>query len=324
MRFEFFLPLLSLLASAAAVLALLRWRALPMDIPNQRSLHQRPVPRGGGLAIWAGWGVALLLGGWAGPWLISAAGLAVLSYFDDRKGLSVAVRFPAHVLAAGYFISAVLPPFDFFLSLALVMVTVWMLNLFNFMDGSDGLAGSMAVSGFAFLAAASLLAGEQAFGLQLASLAAAALAFLGVNWSPARMFLGDVGSIPLGFLAAAMSIDGWTRGLWPWWFPLLVFLPFIADASFTLVKRAWRRERIWEAHREHAYQMLARLGLSHARIAASYAASMLAGGLLAMLLLRGFPALGAGVLLAWALLHLFAYLAIMGTFARARESRHAR
>jgi UDP-N-acetylmuramyl pentapeptide phosphotransferase/UDP-N-acetylglucosamine-1-phosphate transferase len=96
-----------------------------------------------------------------------------------------------------------------------------------------------------------------------ASLAAAAAAFLLRNFHPASIFLGDVGSIPLGFLAAALGIIGWRDDAWPLWFPLLVFGPFIGDATVTLLKRLLRRERVWRAHRDHYYQRMVRMGFGH-------------------------------------------------------------
>ncbi|MBI3146952.1 MAG: glycosyltransferase family 4 protein [Betaproteobacteria bacterium] len=323
MRIEFALPLLSGLVAAISLAALLRWRALPMDIPNQRSLHNRPVPRSGGLAIWAGWGAALLATGATGAWLLPALVLAVLSLVDDRTNLSVSVRLPVHALAAAWFVWTGLPSMGALPALALVLAIIWMLNLFNFMDGADGLAGAMALSGFSFLAIAALQAGEWGFALQLASLATACLAFLWVNWSPAKVFLGDVGSIPLGFLAAALGSEGWARGIWGGWFPVLVFLPFIADASITLVKRAVRQERFWEAHREHAYQKLVQLGWSHGRVAGLYGAIMAACGLSALVLAGQGPTQGISGLAVWSLLHGIAYAWVMQHFARRRVDSHA-
>ena len=92
---------------------------------------------------------------------------------------------------------------------------------------------------------------------------AASAAFLIYNFHPARIFLGDVGSIPLGFLAAALGVVGWRDDVWPPWFPILVFAPFIGDATVTLLKRLLRGDRIWQAHREHYYQRMVRMGLGH-------------------------------------------------------------
>ena len=109
-------------------------------------------------------------------------------------------------------------------------------------------------------------------------IAASAAAFLIANFHPARIFLGDAGSVPLGFLAAALGILGWEGGDWAWWFPLLVFSPFIADASATLARRLYTRERVWRPHRDHYYQRLVRLGWGHRRTALAEYVLMLACG----------------------------------------------
>ena len=145
----------------------------------------------------------------------------------------------------------------------LILAVTWITNLYNFMDGSDGLAGGMSLIGFATYALAAWLADEIALAVAAASVAAAAGAFLFYNFHPARIFLGDVGSIPLGFLAAALGVLGWRNDAWPLWFPLAVFGPFIGDATLTLVKRVIRGERVWRAHREHYYQRMIRMGLGH-------------------------------------------------------------
>jgi UDP-N-acetylmuramyl pentapeptide phosphotransferase/UDP-N-acetylglucosamine-1-phosphate transferase len=139
----------------------------------------------------------------------------------------------------------------------------WITNLYNFMDGSDGLAGGMAAIGFAAYAFAAWLSSHVALAALCLGLACASLGFLVHNLHPARIFLGDVGSIPLGFLAGGLGLAGWRDDLWPLWFPVLVFGPFIADATVTLLKRALRAERVWQAHRDHYYQRMVRMGFGH-------------------------------------------------------------
>ncbi len=122
------------------------------------------------------------------------------------------------------------------------LVIAWSTNLYNFMDGIDGLAATMGAIGFAAYGFAALAAGPARIeGIvsapALLALAAAILPFLAVNRPRASMFLGDVGAVPLGFLAAAFGVAGVVYGMWPAWFPLLVFLPFIADATLTLLRR---------------------------------------------------------------------------------------
>src|SRR5258706_12158992 len=139
----------------------------------------------------------------------------------------------------------------------------WIANVYNFMDGTDGLAGGMSVIGFGAYAVAAVSQGDASMAALSLALAASALAFLIHNFHPARIFLGDVGSIPLGFLAGALGVIGWNDEAWPLWFPCAVFAPFIADATLTLVRRLIRGERVWQAHREHYYQRMVRSGLGH-------------------------------------------------------------
>ena len=156
------------------------------------------------------------------------------------------------------------------------IATAWMINLYNFMDGSDGLAGGMAVIGFGAYAVASYQADFLPLALGSVTIAACAAAFLCFNLHPARTFLGDAGSIPLGFLAAAIGFIGWRDGVWPWWFPLLVFSPFIVDATVTLLRRMLTGERFWAAHRSHYYQRLVQSGWGHRKTANAEFALMLA------------------------------------------------
>jgi UDP-N-acetylmuramyl pentapeptide phosphotransferase/UDP-N-acetylglucosamine-1-phosphate transferase len=240
------------------------------------ALHERPVPRTGGIAIAAGTAVSLAFG--AGEvWspLAAAAALAAVSFLDDLYGLPTVVRLCAHLAAAGFVAWFLLSPMDLAALIAIAVAIAWITNLYNFMDGADGLAGGMALVGFGAYGFAAWLAGDQALAAACWCVAAAAAAFLVFNFHPARIFLGDVGSIPLGFLAGALGILGWRDDAWPLWFPLLVFAPFIGDATVTLLKRGLRRERVWEAHREHYYQRLVRMGFGHRRTAYVYYAAML-------------------------------------------------
>jgi UDP-N-acetylmuramyl pentapeptide phosphotransferase/UDP-N-acetylglucosamine-1-phosphate transferase len=255
----------SLVASAFLIWVMLRFaRALPHDIPNERSLHERPVPRTGGVAILA----AVCLSALAGLMpvtlpLLLALGLAVLSFADDAFRLPASLRLTAHLSAAGVLVWYVLTPMDLWKLAVLWLSVAWVTNLYNFMDGADGLAGGMSVIGFGAYALASSVAGDGATALASVALSAATAGFLLFNFHPARIFLGDVGSIPLGFLAAALGVVGWRNDAWPLWFPLLVFGPFIADATITLLRRMRRGGRFWTAHREHYYQRMVRMGLGH-------------------------------------------------------------
>jgi UDP-N-acetylmuramyl pentapeptide phosphotransferase/UDP-N-acetylglucosamine-1-phosphate transferase len=270
-------PILSFAVACGLIwwLATRAARRLPVDTPNERSLHSTPVPRAGGIGLLGGFCAAAVLiapGLPATLWLALAL-LVAVSLFDDFRALPAGLRLAAHLLAAAIFSVPLLgSEYGIPVAVLVTLATGWMINLYNFMDGSDGLAGGMAVSGFTFFAIAAGLDGNAGFALLNASLATAAAAFLLFNFHPARIFLGDAGSVPLGFLAAAFGLIGWLKGHWPWWFPLLVFSPFIVDASVTLTRRLLSRARVWEAHRDHYYQRLVRIGLGHRNTAlAEYA-----------------------------------------------------
>jgi UDP-GlcNAc:undecaprenyl-phosphate GlcNAc-1-phosphate transferase len=273
---------ISFVVSLLALVALLwRFGHVALDEPNARSLHERPVPRTGGIAVLAG---ALAGTGYLAPqlWLplLMAVCLAAVSFIDDVRGISTAARLFIHLAASAGFVWYVMSPVNPVMLAVLILAVAWVTNLYNFMDGSDGLAGGMAVIGFGAYALAAYLANHAALAAACLALSAAAAGFLVFNFHPARIFLGDVGSIPLGFLAAALGVLGMRDDVWQYWFPLLVFAPFIGDATLTLVKRLIKREKVWQAHREHYYQRMVRMGLGHRGTAlAGYALMLLCAAL---------------------------------------------
>ena len=290
--------------TAAAIAIALRTRLAERlaDRPNERSLHEAPRPRIGGLAIMLG---ALPVAAWWGDEAIRtavacAAALSIVSAADDVRSLPATVRLPAHFVAAVVVVGAVAggAGWSAWVDAGVVLAIAWMTNLFNFMDGADGLAGGMAAIGFGALAWS---AGSAAPTLALAcmALASASLAFLAFNFPPARVFLGDAGSIPLGFLAGAFGLEGAVAGVWPPWLPVLVFSPFIVDATLTLAGRAARGEPFWRAHRSHAYQRLVLAGWSHRRLALHGYALMLAAAASALWAASGGVMLRCGIIAAW-------------------------
>ncbi len=282
------LSVLVAFAVSAGVLHLLlspRVAAWFLDQPNERSLHASPMPRTGGLGIVPGLVVGMLLAGGDVLLIALAAGLMVLSLLDDWKHLPAGWRLFGHLAAATALVLADFPAAGWIGLPVLALAVGWMINLYNFMDGADGLAGGMTVVGFCTYAVAAGLAGNAPFALASLCVVAAAAAFLLFNFPPARIFMGDAGSIPLGFLAAAFGLIGWRDGLWPLWFPPVVFGPFVVDASVTLVRRALRGERIWTAHRSHYYQRLVLTGWSHRQLALAEYGLMLSGSAAALLAL---------------------------------------
>ena len=270
-----------------------------MAHPEARSLHARAVPRSGGLAIWAGWAAGLTgigLPGSVPALLVPLAGVVAVSLIDDYRGLAPAVRILVHAIGAAVVSILWLDGRGLLLAFEILAI-VWMANLYNFMDGADGLAGTMGVAGFGALAAASLLSGHPDIGWAAAALAGACAGFLWFNRPTARLFMGDVGAVGLGFVAGAFGLYGWTNGAWPWWFPPLAFMPFIFDATVTLLRRMRRRQPLALSHRDHFYQRSIIRSGRHGPTVAGYALWMTASAMAGLAAIRWAPQLG-GLLLA--------------------------
>jgi UDP-N-acetylmuramyl pentapeptide phosphotransferase/UDP-N-acetylglucosamine-1-phosphate transferase len=298
-----------------------------LDRPNERSLHTGAIPRTGGIAVLGGTLCAgslawSLLGpegeDWA--WIAAAAALvAAVSFLDDRGGVRPRYRLGVHAVAGGLLVAGGLgwsnldlPGLDSafpqpLILLATLLYVVWMINLYNFMDGMDGLAGGMALFGFGALAVLGWRAGDPGFAALAGAVAAASGGFLTRNFPPARIFLGDLGSATLGLLAAALSLLGSRRGLFPLWAAWIAFSPFIVDATWTLASRLLRGERVWEAHRSHHYQRLVLAGWTHRRTVLQAYLLMLACAASAV----GAPRLAEReqwwVLGAWVIIYLFVH-----------------
>jgi Fuc2NAc and GlcNAc transferase len=279
----------SICALSAALTGLVRRHALRaslLDIPNERSSHVRATPRGGGLAIvlvsLGAMAVFALTGRMAAPVFYALAGggaaVAGVGYLDDRGRIGIVGRFVVHIAAAIWATAWLggltslhwngeLVHLGFLGSVLAVLGLVWSLNLFNFMDGIDGIAASQAVF-MAGMGALLALAGGLSSSVLLGGIAigAASLGFLLWNWPPARIFMGDVGSGYLGFVLATLALAATKEAsvMLPAW--LILGAVFMVDATFTLCRRLLRRERVYEAHRSHAYQWLARRWNSHLRV----------------------------------------------------------
>lgn len=243
-----------------------------IDIPNDRSSHSTPTPRGGGIAFVATIIVVcpiLWLCGWISSDLVSAVVvgggvIAILGWLDDCKGLSVRFRFFIQILAVLWAVFRLGKGVPLDLGVALLdwgvlgilfftLACLWLVNLYNFMDGIDGLAAGVAV--VAGLAGGVILYGNEGGALALA-VGAATLGFLPGNWPPARIFMGDVGSGFLGLVFAClwMSAADVSGGFFVW--PILL-APFIVDATLTLLRRMRQGEKWYASHRSHVYQLAA-------------------------------------------------------------------
>ncbi|HVV68965.1 MAG TPA: glycosyltransferase family 4 protein [Gammaproteobacteria bacterium] len=257
-----------------------------LDVPNQRSSHTRIVPRGGGLVFISLWLLAAVIASFFQLWTVrqflavipSAIIIAVTAFYDDRHSLSAKYRSCAYVAAACISVGA-LGGFDHLIiaknlsiplgwlgSIIAILIIAWSINLFNFMDGIDSIAGVEAlfilgVGGF-FLQQS----GGQSMAFLSWMLAATIAGFLVLNKSPAKVFMGDVGSASLGFiiLVIALLADkyyGIPLLLW-----LILYGVFLFDATITLVRRILAKEVWYHAHRLHAYQRLHQLGWSHGQV----------------------------------------------------------
>jgi Fuc2NAc and GlcNAc transferase len=286
-------PVCALAFAAAFVITALTRRfataAALIDKPNARSSHSAPTPRGGGISIVlvtciavavlaargelsSGEVLAIGIGGFA---------VALLGLFDDRFGLPVSLRFPLQFALSVWAVAWIgglpvhglsdPPPWLEMLAFPLaVLAVLWSLNLFNFMDGIDGLAASEGA--FIALAAAALghwVGVSAGLTITCAAVGGACLGFLSWNWPPARIFMGDVGSSYLGYVLAvmALAVSQDRPILLLAWFVLGAL--FIVDATVTLLVRLARRQRIMEAHRSHAYQILARRAGAHVKVTAA-------------------------------------------------------
>ncbi|MGB8031075.1 MAG: glycosyltransferase family 4 protein [Terracidiphilus sp.] len=262
-----------------------------MDLPNARSSHAVPVPRGGGVGIVVAFLSAVawifarhvILAGLAWALIGGGVAIAIVGFLDDRFRLSAWPRIVVHSLAAAWAVWCLdaMHPAQFsegcdawawVRRCAAFVALVWLTNLFNFMDGIDGLAGmeAVCVSGFgAVLLQGNGLPGGARLSLMLT---AASLGFLVWNWPPAKIFMGDVGSGFLGFTLGTLALFSAKTSpklIWPW---LILLATFIVDTTVTLLRRMFLRARWYEAHRSHAYQHAAQAFNSHAKVTLAVAA----------------------------------------------------
>ena len=318
-----------------------------LDHPNVRSLHTVPTPRTGGVAII----VSLFLGliaakvpgllvmreglSWSGwvhleSWIVGMTMLlGFVSFLDDRGGVPVWLRLGCQLaasgilaLGAGLFLPAIQFPLLGTIELGwlgaplTILFLVWITNLYNFMDGMDGFAGGMTVLGCGFMAYFAWQADHEFILVSALLLSAASAGFLLYNFPPAKIFMGDVGSVASGFLCGALIILGCRDRVFDFWVPLILFSPFILDATITLIRRVWQREKVWVAHRTHYYQRLVLSGWGHRKaVLAEYAVMVLCGGF-ALLYQYASEEWQLVVLGAWGMLFLSLAFAVKGVEQR--------
>jgi UDP-N-acetylmuramyl pentapeptide phosphotransferase/UDP-N-acetylglucosamine-1-phosphate transferase len=277
---------LGLALSYLGIVPLRRWaeRRQILDIPNKRSSHTRPVPRAGGLAIvflslvgliaaWLlnpAWSLSILL-----TFLMGAALIATVSWIDDLRPLPNRIRFAAHSAGAilaisgfGYWRSIDIPlvsefHMGWFGFLITFLWIVGLTNAYNFMDGIDGIAGGQAVVAGAGWTVLGLLNDQPLVAILGLLAATTSLGFLGHNWPPARIFMGDVGSAFLGYTFAILPVTAIQNDPRFALIGLLLVWPFVFDTIFTFLRRLRKGENVFSAHRSHLYQRLVIAGYSH-------------------------------------------------------------
>lgn len=285
------------------------------DHPGERSLHAKPMPRSGGIAIVLALLCILIL--WPLDWpvvttvpvMLSMALLCVVSFWDDLASTTPLARLCAQLLVGGVtvfwggYVWQPLHAVPVLFQLLSLFAIVWAVNLYNFMDGMDGFAAGMALFGFGFLGAVGWWHGEQDFAQINWLIVACVAGFWCWNFPPAKIFMGDIGSTLLGYLGAVLSIHGWQLGLYPAWVPLVIFAPFWTDASYTLCKRILRRERFWLPHRSHFYQRLVLAGLGHRKVVLAEYGLMACGGLSVLLCLWLGLGYNQGIAIFWLVIY---------------------
>jgi UDP-N-acetylmuramyl pentapeptide phosphotransferase/UDP-N-acetylglucosamine-1-phosphate transferase len=303
-----------------------RWRVL--DIPNERSLHTQPTPRTGGVAMLAGAGTGMFTAWQQGYAIADTAAvtaislLALVSLIDDRHNLRAGVRLLVQAVVVAVLLYFYRPPDISVMLLPVALVfLVWMINLYNFMDGMDGFAGGMAVIGFGTYALLAWQTGHLELALGCAVIAATAAGFLLLNFPPARLFMGDSGSTVLGLLAGLVILQAQDEGILPLWLGILVFSPFIVDASITLIARILRGEHFWLPHKNHYYQRVVQLGWGHKRtVLAEYGLMLACSG--AAVAAAGMTIyVQTAIITVWLIIYLFLMRLIRGA-ERRRERIH--
>lgn len=275
-----------------------------LDIPNDRSSHTLPTPRGGGLAIV----IVLLLAGVGSLFLpqarisvlacllLATLAFSVLGWQDDKHDLSVSARFLVQLLiaafASGWLIWTNAPALTIsFAQIAVLLLStiwiVWMANLYNFMDGIDGISAVESLILGATTSYWFAVSGAHSMAIICIAVAGASVGFMRWNWSPAKIFMGDVGSLALGAFFAIIAIVGTTGLNIPFLAFLILYAVYLADTGVTLLHRVIKREKWWQAHRSHFYQRAVQSGFSHAQVSLSVMLINIVLALLASLLIVG-------------------------------------
>jgi Fuc2NAc and GlcNAc transferase len=261
-----------------------------LDVPNERSSHKSPVPRGAGITFFISFNLVLALLiqqdiltlKYTFPVFLGGPVIMLLGYWDDISSIPALVRLSVHMLVAFFifilissgFSKAVeisfLPAWPWLTTAFCILFIAWFINLYNFMDGCDGLATSIGMVGAGLISLLSYLSGHKDLAITYLILAYALAGFLVFNWHPAKVFMGDAGAYFLGYVFGALALVSKMYYDSSLYIHLIIFGTFIVDATWTLLRRAMRRERVFNAHRQHAFQKLIKAGWGHARVTSLY------------------------------------------------------
>ncbi len=265
-----------------------------IDMPNERSSHKVPMPRGAGICFYIGFTITLVILYFMGelalrftfPIFLGGSMMMLLGYWDDLKSLPTSVRLFVQILASVFVVALLtkgfandiqisfLPDWPWLTSAFCILYVAWFVNLYNFMDGSDGLATLTGILGSAIISVVSFASSNFDLALIYATLAFALLAFLTLNWHPAVVFMGDAGAYFLGFIFGAFALLSKLIYETSLYVHLIVFGMFVVDATWTLIRRGVRVEKVYRPHKQHAFQKLVAAGWSHPHVALLYGGIM--------------------------------------------------
>jgi len=274
---------LACLTAFAGTFFLIKWlnKKNILDIPDERTNHSVPTPRGGGIAVISTILLFLIIASFYHeglfakimPIIIGATILSILSWIDDKRGLSPLIRFSTQIITISiitlFFMDKALFNNDyipyFIMVVFVIILWTWFLNLFNFMDGINGITSVETISiCVGIVAIVSIKNLDSHFAFISALCASSILGFLFWNWGNAKIFLGDVGSISMGFILGWLMLEIASKGYWS---PMIILsLYYLFDSTYTITKRLLKKEKIWLPHSQHFYQKAVRSGKSHANV----------------------------------------------------------
>jgi UDP-N-acetylmuramyl pentapeptide phosphotransferase/UDP-N-acetylglucosamine-1-phosphate transferase len=331
-----FSPLIAVFLAAAlsfVLTGLATWyarRSGLLDHPGDRHSHTLATPRGGGAGLIAAY---LLVSLWLIPhgppaWWLSCVlpgmvVLAVTGWWDDHASLSVRVRLFVQLVVSVYLIGCAADA-GWMQGVIWMIISglfvIWMINLYNFMDGSNGMAGLQGIFASLVLAGLFYHSGDVPYAMASLLVAGCCVGFLPWNLGRAKVFMGDVGSLSLGFLFAALLLRGAGTGAFSYPVALIVMLLFLTDASLTLLWRVIRREQWYNAHRQHLYQRMIAHGWTHGQVAMFYQAINLILILPGIMIAVSFPALAWAVALALTLILILGWHLLLNSFGEPAQA----